>query len=156
MAEEQQATPPATVEGETKPLPPEYEFNEVQNKTFADLAENLGFAGWFVIILVVAFHAVLLVRWIAEGKPMYDQFRLAYVIWPLLLIYCSVQFILTGAAFRKVVDTKGSDITHLMSGLRTLNEGFVWLTFIPRVWILIVLIAAVIGAVIGVIHWLGY
>lgn len=153
MSEDPRATP---VEGETKPLAPEYEFNSVQNQTFADLAENLRFLGWFVIVAVVAFHAVLLARWLIDDTPMYDRFRLIYVLGPLFLLLCSIQFIVTGNAFQKVVDTQGSDISHLMSGLRSLNEAFAWITIIPRVWILLVLIAAVIGVVIGIIHWLGY
>jgi hypothetical protein len=156
MSSEQPPSPPPTVEGETKPLAPEYEFNAVQNQTFAELAENLRFAGWFVTVVVVVFHAVLFARWLIDGTPMYDRFRLVYVIGPLFLLLCSAQFIATGNAFQKVVDTQGSDITHLMSGLRSLNDAFAWLTIIPRVWILVLVIAAVIGGAIGLIHWLGY
>jgi hypothetical protein len=134
----------------------DYEFTPAQSRTLEQLGNNLIFAGWFVVIVVVVFHAVLLIRWTAQGVPMYDRFRLTHIIWPLFLVVCSVQFIGTGRAFLRVARTAGSDIAHLMTGLERLNTAFVWLTIIPKVWLVVAAIAAVVGAVIALVHWLGY
>lgn len=156
MSDEPRVAAPATTESAPPSKPPEYEFTTAQNKVFSDLAENLSFAGWFVIVVIVVFHAVLVGRWIINGIPPYEKFRLSYVVWPLLLVFCSAQFIRTAKAFRKVVDTQGSDVSHLMTGLENLNTAFTWLTIVPRIWILFAFIALIIGAILGVVHLLGY
>jgi hypothetical protein len=136
--------------------PPEYEFTPAQNRTLEQLGGNLIFAGWFVFIVIVVFHAVLFARWAAQGVPMYDRFRLTYVIWPLLLFVCSWQFIATGRAFLRAVRTAGSDVAHLMDGLERLNTAFIWLTIVPKVWLVFLAIAAVIGGLLAMVHWMGY
>ena len=135
---------------------PEYEFTPAQNRTLEQLGRNLVFAGWFVIIVVLVFHAVLLARWIAQDVPMYDRFRVINIIWPVLVLYCGWQFIATGRAFLRVVETKGSDIAFLMAGLERLNEAFSWLTIVPKIWLVFVAIAVVVGGIIALVHWIGY
>jgi hypothetical protein len=135
---------------------PEYEFTPAQNRTLEQLSGNLIFAGGFIIIVVLVFHVVLLARWIAEDVPMYDQFHVINVLWPLVLLYCGWQFIVTGLAFRRVVKTQGSDIAFLMEGLERLNDVFGWLTLVPKVWLVLLPVAAIIGAVMALVHWLGY
>ena len=84
------------------PLPdtprPEYEFTPAQSRTLDQLGGNLLFAGWFIVIAVVVFHAVLLVRWAVEGVPVYERFRLAQILWPFILLACSWQLVVTGLA----------------------------------------------------------
>jgi len=144
--------PPAVPESST----PEYEFTPAQNRTLEQLGGNLIFAGWFLIIVVLVFHAVLLGRWIAQDVPMYDRFRVINILWPLLVLYCGWQFIVTGRAFLRVVETKGSDVAFLMAGLDRLNEAFSWLTIVPKVWLVFVVIAAIVGGLIALVHWMGY
>jgi hypothetical protein len=135
---------------------PEYEFTPAQSRTLDQLGGNLLFAGWFIVIAVVTFHLVLLFRWAVEGVPMYDRFRLWYVVWPLLLLAGSWQFIVTGLAFRRVARTEGSDIALLMMGLEGLNTAFNWLTIVPKVWLVLLPIALLVGAILALVHWLGY
>ena len=135
---------------------PEYEFTPAQSRTLEQLAGNLLFAGWFIAIAVVVFHLVLVLRWAVEGVPMYDRFRLSYVLWPILLLVGSWQFIVTGLAFRRVARTEGSDIAHLMMALEGLNVAFVWLTIVPKVWLILLPIALLVGGIAALIHWLGY
>lgn len=139
-----------------EPPAPEFEFTPAQNRTLEQLGRNLIFAGWFMIIVVLVFHAVLLARWIAQDVPMYDRFHIINVLWPLLVLYCGWQFIVTGREFLRVVETKGSDIAFLMAGLERLNEAFGWLTIVPKVWLVLVAIAAVVGGIIALVHWMGY
>jgi hypothetical protein len=149
MSTDQPPTAPA-------PPAPEYEFTPAQNRTFEHLGGNLIFAGWFVILVVLVFHAVLLGRWVAQDVPMYDRFRVVNILWPLLVLYCGWQFIATGRAFLRVVETRGSDIAFLMAGLDRLNEAFSWLTLVPKVWLVLVAIAAVVGGIMAAVHWMGY
>jgi hypothetical protein len=153
---EQQPPPSPMPEGPSPAPPSEYEFNRDQNLVLAELAGNLAFTGWVTLLAVVGFHAVVLTRWAIQGEPPYPHFRLIQVLLPLLILWCSYQFIATGYAFRKVVDTQGSDIKHLMAGLGSLNDAFGWITLIPKIWLLIVAIGLVIGAIVGLIHWFGY
>jgi hypothetical protein len=134
----------------------EYEFTPAQNRTLEQLGGNLVFAGWFVLIVVLVFHTVLLARWVARDVPMYDRFRVIHILWPLLVLYCGWQFIVTGRAFLRVVQTEGSDIAHLMAGLDRLNEAFSWLTLVPKIWLVFVAIAAVVGGIVAAVHWMGY
>ncbi|HVK16983.1 MAG TPA: hypothetical protein VM533_08535 [Fimbriiglobus sp.] len=135
---------------------PEYEFTATQNQVFSGLSGNLGFLGWFIIIVVVAFHAVVLGRWAIQGVPPDDRFRLTHVLWPLLLLLCASQFITAARSFRRVAETQGSDIRHLMDGLGGLNTAFEWLSIIPKVWVFVAVIAAVVGGILGLIHLAGY
>jgi len=136
--------------------PPGYEFTPAQNRTLEKLAGNLIFAGSLLIIVVLVFHVVLLARWIAQDVPMYERFRLIHVLWPLLLLYCGWQFICTGLAFRRVVKTQGGDIDFLMEGLERLNDAFGWLNLVPQIWIVLAVIAGIVGAIIALVHWIGY
>jgi hypothetical protein len=134
----------------------QYEFTAAQNQVFSELSANLGFLGWFVIIVVVVFHAVILGRWAVQGVPPYDRFRFSHIVWPLLLVIAAWQFVVAARAFRKVVDTQGSDVGHLMDGLGVLNSAFSWLTIVPKVWAVVAVIAVIVGAVLGVIHLAGF
>ena len=140
----------------TPPPDPEYEFSPAQNQVFSDLAANLSFLGWFALIVLVVYHAALLGRWAVRGTPMYERFRFIYLFWPLLVVICSAYLIRASRAFGKVVETRGSDISHLMTGLRSLNEAFSWLNLLPRVWILLAVLAVLVGLVLAAVHMFGY
>jgi hypothetical protein len=142
---------------ETTPVPSpaprtQYEFDAEENKVFAEASAHLQAGGCGVIVLVVAYHAILLGRWAFGGPPMYDRFRFVHVWLPLLLIVGAAAFMRAGRAFDRVVNTQGSDITHLMDGLRSLNGVFSWLSF---TWVFI-LLAVILGAGAAVIHALGF
>lgn len=149
-------------ETQADPAPPspaterEYEFSAAQNKVFEELADNLGFLGWFTVVVVVTFHVVLLVRWATQGVPPYPEFRLMQLVWPVLLLVGAAGFVRASRSFRLVVETQGSDIRHLMDGLRGLNGSFEWLSIVPRIWVVVAVIAAAVGLVLGLIHWAGY
>ena len=151
MGESEEVVPSPTLSDGRLPTG-EYEFTPAQNEVLADLGSNLRTGGWGVIILVAVYHAVLLGRWAAGGPPMYDRFRLSHIWWPLMAVIFAAAFISAGRAFGRVVATQGRDITHLMSGLKSLNEFFSWL---PLTWVFLV-IAALVGAVVAVVHLLGY
>jgi hypothetical protein len=160
MAEFQSAQPTPTQPSEAPPAgtpAKQYEFSPQENEVLAELAENCSFGGWFMIFALVAYHAVLLGRWYLKDVPMYDgPFRFSYVFWPLMVLILSCSFIAAGKAFQKVVDTQGSDISHLMTGLKELNGAFGLLNIFPRIWILIAAIGGIVGLVIATMHVLGY
>jgi hypothetical protein len=140
--------PPAP--GEPTPRP-QYEFTEAENEVFESLSANLRACGWSVVVLLAVFHGGLLARWLIGGHAMYERFRFIQVWAPLVLLFFAVGLIGAGRAFGRVATTQGSDITHLMTGLRGLDET---LGFMPFTWLLIV--AAILsGGVAAYLHAIG-
>lgn len=150
--------PPVTT-AEPKPSPerPQYEFSEEQNKVFSELAGNLSFFGWFCILAVVVFHAILLGRWLIYDKPMYDKFRAIYVLWPLFVLAICAPLIAAAGKFNKVVQTQNNDIDHLMAGLNDLNQTFAFLNFFPAIWLIAAVVGGIVlGAILAFSHIMGY
>ncbi len=151
MADENQTTemPAAT---DTSPPREEHEFTESENVVFSDLAGNLTLGGWGVIVGVVVYHLVLFVHWASKGTPPYERFRFLQVWIPLMILLFAATFIRAGWAFDRVAKTQGSDVTHLMAGLKELNGFFSWL---PGVWFLLFL-AALLGGIAALVHAFGF
>ena len=120
-----------------EPPPTQYEFGEAENVVFRYLARNLRLGGWGAIGLVAVHHAVLLAGWILNNVPMYERFGPADVAWPVLAVCLGLALIRSGRAFSRVVETRGSDITHLMDGLRRIQSVFTGLR-IGIWWLLLV------------------
>lgn len=131
---------------------PQHEFTAADNEVFQSLATGLRSSGWGVIVLVAVYHLGMLSRWAITGYVMYDRFRAVYVWLPLILVLGAAALIRSGRAFDRVATTEGSDVTHLMTGLRELNSVFGWL---PIMWVVLVL-ATVGGMVAAAAHALGY
>lgn len=143
--------PAAPLESNAAPRP-QYEFSDDENEVFGSLATSLRASGWGVIVLIAVYHVGILSRWAITGYVVYDRFRAFYVWLPLVLILGAAVLIRAGRAFDRVATTEGSDITHLMTGLRELNAVFGWL---PLMWVVLVL-ATVGGMIAAAVHALGY
>jgi len=91
----------------------QYEFSGGQNVPIRDLAGKMKFVGISLIVLGIVQLAVFLFTW-DWGSPLNAVFHILIGTWTHR----------AAAGFRKIVDTKGHDITHLMTSLRNLRSMY--------------------------------
>ncbi len=118
----------------------EFEFDASQNALFSDLAQKMGFVG----LLFIALGALTILGGVFNG------------VGGLSNIFVGVLYILIGLwtknasdAFRRIVDTQGSDITNLMTALGQLRKLYTlqyWAIIISIIFIVLALIAALFFA----------
>jgi hypothetical protein len=133
--------------------PPQYEFTQEQNTLIGSLALKMRFVGLFFIVVgllnvLVALLVVLAVyrdrvpqKWIdqlpAESKAKFEENKGKLPtnnhLWGIAInagvvgLFYLVMGAWTrsaGASFQKIVDTQGSDISHLMSALSSLHSMY--------------------------------
>ena len=143
----------ATVAAADSTPRPGYEFSPAENEVIAALALNLRLLGWGLVVVVVGFAVVVLGRWAATGVPPADRLRGWHIYLPGMLLFCGYEFALAGRAFRRVVDTQGADIKHLMAGLDELRSSLGWLAFAPAG---VLAVAGIVGAGFGWAYFLGH
>lgn len=118
----------------------EFEFDTSQNALFSDLAQKMGFVG----LLFMALGALTILGGVFNG------------IGGLSNVFVGVLYILIGLwtknasdAFRRIVDTQGSDITNLMTALGQLRKLYAlqyWAIIISIAFIVLALIVAMLFA----------
>ena len=111
----------------------EYEFNQEENEVLARLAFTMKWTGVMVLIYTVlsAVHVIIVyaqVRLLFASLPFMFKFMVFSLAAQLVV---SVGYFLVGIwtnrggdAFRRVVDTKGNDLTHLMVALEQLRRVY--------------------------------
>jgi hypothetical protein len=131
---------------------PQYEFSEEQNKTFAGVSEGFHLLGLVLILQMirVGLRFVAGVSYLVTGGgPQVTGGQvLEYAGWLVFLVPLAVWMYRARFSFQAVVETKGSDIDHLMTGLRAMHDSFRWA-------IGVCLAAFVIGLVAMVLHFAG-
>ena len=117
----------------------QYEFTPSENATIANLAWKMNFVGLFVLalgILVILFGVLT-----KQGFPFFSGVLYAIVgLWTQR----------SAGSFRKVVDTQGKDITHLMFALEDLRK-----LFTLQFWICLIALVAVVAGLVVVIRTLN-
>ena len=123
MSEHSQPSEVLQADSKCETTQPQYEFSDSENKVFSEVARTLSFTGWCTIVALVGYHGFLFARWAVQGVPIYDRIRFLQIYVPLCFLISSIYFIIAAKAFKLVVETHGSDITHLMNGLTNLASG---------------------------------
>lgn len=133
------------------PQPPEfksgqYEFNEEQNRQFSGLADSMVAFATLMKLLGLAF-GVLLGLHLAGTIKLGGGHGPTVGLGAATLVALAFGFF-TGSAsesFRKIVETKNSDIWHLMNAVGQLQNMFGILRFL----MMLALVAAAIGAALA-------
>lgn len=115
------------------PPPRAYEFDEAQNATFATLAGAMTFVSIVMLCLsaVVVTAVVLLARVTVTGSAILAPLGLAVAV-------MGAQLFAAGRRFRRVVSTRGSDISNLMLALNEMAVAYriqrwLWLTVLVAI-----------------------
>ncbi|CAN0274305.1 unnamed protein product, partial [Phaeothamnion confervicola] len=116
---------------------PTYEFNDEQNATFHALASYMKVAGFLlvafgglqlILVTLVSMNMMAVTR--GEGHP-FGSLALVQMILSLAITavygYMGAWTRKSGHDFQQVVDTHGSDITHLMDALSELRISYNWI-----------------------------
>ncbi|RPI01881.1 MAG: hypothetical protein EHM72_05450 [Calditrichaeota bacterium] len=120
---------------------PPFEFSTQQNSTFGSLAGKMKLVSIFFIVIGVL---SAMSNWV-QGSIV------AGVINAAVFIFIGIWTLDAGRAFRRIVDTQGSDISHLMSALVNLKRLYTlqfWLLIITMIAVL-VLIGFLLGGSMG-------
>jgi hypothetical protein len=128
----QQAQPPA---------PSGYEFSEAQNLTFSVLASRMKFLG--ILNLVFAVFIGLFAVLALFSSPLTLVVSGPQVA---LMVVMGLWMMNASSSFRMIINTKGSDINHLMTAMEALRKLYnlqFWLT-------IAVLILFVVGFLIAI------
>lgn len=118
-----------------------YEFGPGQNELIDGLAKKMSWVAWFLLALAVigAIIGVMTLR---------DQ-GLGNILQGVLLIIVAVWTRRAAAAFQRIVQTEGSDISNLMDALGELKKLYTlqfWLLLIAGIIVVFALIVGV-GAI---------
>jgi len=97
---------------------PEYEFSPAQNEIVEDLAKKMRFVGLMGIILGL----VSLLGGVAGLFTAKEAAGVTSVVQGLMLLVVGVWTRSAGSGFQTIVDTRGSDIAHLMNALTELRR----------------------------------
>lgn len=120
-----------------------YEFTGEQNRVIRSLARKMQAVGIFMLVL----GALALAGFVASlfGTP-------AGVWIPVAVFFAliGVWTVRAGREFRQVVETEGSDISHLMTALTELKK-FYTLNF----WLFVVYLVLIVLAILGIPGGLG-
>lgn len=108
--------PPGAPESpaEERPSAGTYEFNQAENRVFAGLARRMRFVG----LIITAIGGFSLVAGFST------QISLTQVIAAVVYLLIGAFTVSAATEFRRVVQTQGSDISHLMEALSSLRKVY--------------------------------
>ena len=120
-----------------------YEFDDAQNATFAGLAGAMLFVGVALLLVgtIVGCGALMLARSTLAGSAVLTPLAIALVV-------IGAQMVHAARRFRRIVTTRGNDISNLMEALDEMAAAFRvqrWLWLTVSMAIIIALIAAVVA-----------
>ena len=123
-----------------------YEFTDEQNRLFSDLAKKMRLVGFFMLVLGIAALIALVVRLVAAGgEPIYVALPVG-----VFLVLTGLWTLRSEIAFRRIVDTEGRDISHIMKAMGELRKFYAlqyWLVVICLLLFLVSLFAEPVGVV---------
>jgi len=108
--------------------PPQYEFTSAQGDVLIDLVRKMRFVGLLMIAIGVL-NPIL--TWVEFHGIALDITFLIYIL-------IGVWTYSASKSFRKVVDTKGNDINHLMDAIETLRRIYGFIFYLVIIGITIV------------------
>lgn len=117
-----------------------YEFNDTQNRALSRLHQNMGFLAYVLLLtgtLVLVSGCTMAVQMlVSEVAPVLAGSTLLMGGGGLLMILLGMMLLRAVASFRAIVETRGSDIEHLMEALGELRRFFVFSTGLATLMIL--------------------
>lgn len=151
---------PPTSTQPAQPAAPQgqYEFTEAQNRVIAKLASRMRLAG--VIQIVFGSLQLLGNCGLSTGEGSLKLSSSASPVY-LALVVAGAILIAAAASFRRIVDTEGKDITHLMEALSRLSTsilvqlityavlGLLLVLAIVALIVILLFFAAALGSMIG-------
>ncbi|OJW15695.1 MAG: hypothetical protein BGO49_15755 [Planctomycetales bacterium 71-10] len=108
----QASPPPATP---APPGRPEYEFNDAEDRIIQDLGSKMSFVGLFMVGMGLCFAVSAIQRW---SRVLEIEIGLLFLT--MLFIVFGIWTHRAGTEFRRVADSRGRDVTHLMAALASL------------------------------------
>jgi hypothetical protein len=143
MSSEPQILPPPEQTQAPKPPPrtdenPQYEFKPEENATLINLASKMRFVGIFILGIGLFVFSIGVVR-LADPNLIFAG---------ILQIVTGIWTFRAGSEFKRVAQTEGRDVTHLMAALENLLRLYTllfWLFFIALVFAIIQLAAVSVG-----------
>lgn len=131
------------------PPEPHYEFTSRQNDIISRLASDMNWVAIpLMIISVLYFVSVGL-----TAVKAYENPRLLIEVG--LLLLAGILYLLMGTwlgraarSFQSVVTTQGGDIHYLMNALQYLGKIFGLLSFFVKIYVVLVIIALVVGLIL--------
>jgi hypothetical protein len=149
LGEPSQPVPPQqkpTSQAAPKPPPLGYEFTPPQNQNIRLLSGKMKFVGVFYIVAAALFG--LLGVGAIFFMPMIGIIYIVVMIPELLIGIWTTK---AASSFRKIVETKGHDIPHLMNAVASLRK-----LYTLQYWLLIIaLMLIVVSVVVVVILWMS-
>lgn len=125
-----------------------YEFSSSQNELIGDLAKKMNFVG----ILMMASGVISLIVGIITLFAAFSggAFDFSSIVNGVLLLLIGLWTRNAAQAFRRVVETTGTDIENLMGALGELRKLYTlqyWLTIIVLIFLALALILAIVAAI---------
>jgi hypothetical protein len=125
--------------------PPNYEFNDSENRVFADIAAKMRAVG-FIGIFFGSLNVVLNIFYLSQTKESRAISQaLAGIIQGGFLVLIGTWTRNAGSSFRQIVDSRGKDINNLMDAMGSLRKLYTlqyWLLIVALLLIVLGFIAA--------------
>jgi hypothetical protein len=149
------AAPPEVTASPAPPKnePPQYEFDAAQNEVINNLAMAILWVRFPLLIAAVLQGLIavgLAFRIPKDGAHIIGAF--GHGIGAVVFFLLANWLIKAAAAFARVTNTSGRDISHLMTGLKNLGSWFDLLAFFVKVYLIllgVVLLLLAIGLIAG-------
>jgi hypothetical protein len=144
------------IRAETTPSssPVQYEFTSRQNAVIGPLAHDMLWVA-LPLQLVGVLYGVALIAAVIKAFREPHVFMEAALIGLAMLFYLALGVWTSRAArsFKDVVATQGNDVGHLMDGLDNLRKLYGLLSIIVKFYVLVVVVAVVVGLVAALAGW---
>ncbi len=130
--------------------PTSYEFTTAENKAIGELGGQLRLVGILGMVYAIASIVSMLVAIRSTGRINID-------VQPFFAFMIAFWFIKAGKSFRLVTETKGNDISHLMTALDYLRYVFGLICTLFYVVLFFVIIAMGIGLALNAKeYWISF
>lgn len=136
------ATPPAPIGTGTSVAPThhhQYEFNAAEDQLIQDLGAKMSFVGLFMVGIGLCFAISAIQRW-----SRLHEIEVGLIFLSMLFAVFGVWTHRAGTDFRRVAESRGRDVTHLMSALATLLSCYrlIYLIFLVGLIFAVIQLAA--------------
>ena len=99
--------------------PAQYEFGPSENATLRNLGSRMSFVGLFMLGSGLFFFVSVILRWFQS-----NELEVGLLFLTLLFVVVGIWTNSAGRDFRRVVETEGRDIAHLMAALSNLLKFY--------------------------------